>query len=457
MGQAIEFHGRIGRGDGRLSAGRLDLVFRLFPGRDGDGPLWEEAHAGVPVAPTGAFHVVLGLRRPLHAEIFGEAPRWLGVCINDGHAVSEAGERVPVLGTQVQLAEAVAQLAERLDRLDGPVSLPAAEKVDAEARRRVIKLHRRLRAIERGGGIFGPLAARVSTHEARLHRLDDDEHGRVIRIEDELEDIVGPDGDIIDLIERVEALERGELGGEAVDGPGATAAMERADEAHQRLKLAEATIAALRTQVATLQAALESIVARVEAGVGTVPGPLTVAKGGIHVAQGGVQVHELEGRVPGASRRDGPLLVNPKSGGDLVVGNKESGGVLATGAVRGGRAIGHEKVVAMRASGADTLQPGDVVAVETKKKLPSVHRARPGEQPVGVVVKQGGLEVGEGSVAVAMAGLAPVRVRGGVRPGGRLASAGDGFAHVGEGPVLGRALGASAGDSGTVDVLLFAP
>ncbi|MBM4391588.1 MAG: hypothetical protein FJ090_10745 [Deltaproteobacteria bacterium] len=419
MGQAIEFHGRIGRGDGRLSAGRLDLVFRLFPGRDGDGAIWEESHAGVPVAPTGAFHVVLGLRHPLHAEIFGEAPRWLGVCINDGQGVSEASERVPVLGTQVQLAEAVAQLAERLERLDGPVSLPAAEKVDAEARRRVIKLHRRLRAIERGGGIFGPLAARVSTHEARLTRLDDDEHGRVVRIEDELEDIVGPDGDIIDLIERVEALERGGVGAVAAEGPGATAAAARADDAHQRLKQAEATIAALGTQVATLQVALESIAAKVELASGTVPGPLTAAKGGIHVAEGG--------------------------------------GVVVTGAVRGGRSVGHEKVVALLASGADTIQPGDVVAVETRKKLASIHRARPGEQPLGVVVKQGGLEVGEGTVAVAVAGLAPVRVRGAVRPGDRLASAGDGFAHAGEGPVLGRALGASAGDSGTVDVLLFAP
>ncbi len=457
MGQAIEFHGRIGRGDGRLSAGRLDLVFRLFPARDGNGALWEEAHAGVAVAPTGSFHVVLGLRRPLHADIFGDGPRWLGVCINDGQAVTEASERVPVLGTQVQLAEAVSQLAERLDRLDGPVNLPAAEKVDAEARRRVIKLHRRLRAIEHGGGIFGPLAARVSTHEARLGRLDDEEHGRVIRIEDELEDVVGPDGDIIDLIERVEALERGGGGSAAGDGPGVTAAMARAEEAHQRLKLAEATMVALRNQIAAMQAALDSLGLKLDAGSGTLPGPLVVQKGGIHVASGGVQVHELEGRVPGASRRDGPLLVNPKSGGDLVVGNKESGGVVATGAVRGGRAAGLEKVVAMRASGADTLQPGDVVAIETKKKLPSVHRARPGEQPVGVVVKQGGLELGDGSVAVAMAGLAPVRVRGGVRPGERLSSAGDGFAHVGEGPILGRALGASAGDSGTVDVLLFAP
>jgi hypothetical protein len=52
-----------------------------------------------------------------------------------------------------------------------------------------------------------PLGARVDALEARLGRLDTDE-GRVAHLEDELEDIVGPDGDLIDLLERIEELER---------------------------------------------------------------------------------------------------------------------------------------------------------------------------------------------------------------------------------------------------------
>ncbi len=458
MGHAIEFHGRIGRGDVRQVADRLDLVFRLHTARDGDACLWEEIHNGVDITPAGAFHVVLGLRRPLHADIFAEAPRWLAVCTAHGGTVEEAASRVPLLGAEVQLAAAVQDLEERLERLGGPVELPAAAKVDAEARRRIIRLHRRLRRLEEGGGVLGPIGLRVAAHESRLGRLDDDEDGRVIRLEDELEDLVGPDGDIIDLTERLEAMERGGGGAGASGVDERLTALEAAlSAAEARAGRAESALLVVHRQLTAAETALSALQARVEALASTVPGPFTVQKGGIHVAQGALQVHEVEGRVSGASRRDGPLLVNPRAGGDLVVGNKETGSVVATATVRGGRGGLVDRVVALRLGGSDSLLPGDVVALDPRRKAPAAHRARAGETPLGVVVTQAAVELGDGPLAVALTGVAPVKVRGTVRPGDHLCSDGDGFARSGDGPTLGRALGSSSGDSGTVDVLLFAP
>lgn len=461
VGHAIEFHGRIGRGDGRLTAGRLDLVFRLHTTREGDNCVWEEVHHAVDVAPTGAFHVVLGLRRPLHADIFSETPRWLAVCTGQGDGVQEAGARVPLLGAEVQLADALRDLAERVDRLAGPVELPAAAKVDAEARRRIIRLHRRLRTLEDGGGVLGPLGLRVAAHETRLGRLDDDEDGRVIRLEDEIEDIVGPDGDIIDLVERVEALERsgghGRGGGSAADDERVGVLAASLAAAEGRASRAEAEVEALSRRVAALDAALGALSARLEALSSAVPGPFTVQKGGVHLPSGGLQLREIEGRVPGASRRDGALFVNPRGGGDLVVGNRDSGSVLAAASLAGGRGGAVERVVAVRVSGSDSLQAGDVVALDTRRKVASAHYARPGEPPLGVVVRRAAVELGDGPVVVALAGVARVKVRGAVRPGDVLCADGDGLARVGDGPALGRALGASTGDSGTVDVHLFAP
>jgi hypothetical protein len=52
------------------------------------------------------------------------------------------------------------------------------------------------------------LAVRLAALEARVARLDGTA-GRVARLEDEMEDIVGPDGDLVDLTERLDAIEKG--------------------------------------------------------------------------------------------------------------------------------------------------------------------------------------------------------------------------------------------------------
>lgn len=206
MGQLLEFQGRLCRTDGReVAAGRVDLRFRLHLAADGPGHVWEERHTGVRLAAGGGYSVLLGESEPLDAETFA-APRWVGVYVEREETLVEVGERVVCTGAALRLAAAVAALTARLEAAERPSPLVGAA-VDGAARVRIVKLHRRLRRLEHGGGTLADVRAALRALEARVARLDDEERGRVLRLEDEVEDLVGPDGDLVDLLERVEALE----------------------------------------------------------------------------------------------------------------------------------------------------------------------------------------------------------------------------------------------------------
>lgn len=500
MGDAIEFVGRIGRSDGKLvAAGRFDLAFRLFSDRSGNTVLWSEDHEDVPVGVGGGFQVVLGLQNPLVARIFSVTPRWLSVLIRKDEQLIEAGDRVPLMGAAVRFSDDLAALRDALDesvrnQAETTLPFPAGENIDAPARRRLIKLHRRLSKLERGEGLLTGIRTRLAATEARVQRLDDDDHGRVQRLEDEVEDIVGPNGDILDLLERIEALEQGRVA-TGVEPP--TPVVDARSEA--RLAVLEERVATLRVENDALRKSLELLLVRLgkpAAQVETVPGPLTVQKGGLHVANGGLLVHEVEGRVPGASRREGTLFLNPRSGGDVVVGNKESGGLVATGSIRAGRAMGLTRTIAVRVAGPNDIAPGTVVAMDERKRNTTARVATSRDTPLGVVVEHAAVELGEGTVLVAVVGLVRVKVSGPVVSGDALV-AGDGGAVVRpEGdarPSLGRAVGrllsvapvvaavakaggavvskaggavgstpggtpeGAAGDNGEIEVLLFAP
>ncbi|GDX81714.1 hypothetical protein LBMAG42_35250 [Deltaproteobacteria bacterium] len=458
MAHVIEFQGRLARSDGKdVAAGNFDLRFRLHLAREGVAHVWEERHAGVRVATGGSYAVLLGSEEDLDAAHFVD-PRWLGVYLDREGALAEVGERVPMTGATVRLGEQVRAINARLDATDamqGSVEGggPGHDAVDASARKRVLKLHRRLRRIEQGGGVVSTLDARLRDVEQRLTRLDDGEAGRVLRLEDELEDIVGQDGDIIDILERIEAIEKGHGGPMRL--------VKGTAEVEARVASVEEQNLLLQRQLEVYRKALELITARlaqpaaVAPAPEVLPGPLTVQKGGLHVAGGGLVVHDIEGRVAGASKREGPLLVNSRSGGDLIVGNKESGSVVAMATVRAGRVAGVSRTLAVRVGG-EGLAPGDVVCLEPGKKQPTARACPAGGIPLGVVVERAAVELGEGAVVVAIAGIVKVRVTGAVPAGAVLEAGEGGSARPGEGPSVGRALAAAGPDSGSVEILLHA-
>ena len=196
MVYAIEYSGRLCRPDGRTApGGRYDLCFRLHPGPSSEETLWEERHASVEVSDTGRFSVVLGRTHALRPDVLDNTPAYLSTRENGGS--EELCERLVLVGASLQPGHPSHDPL-RIDHLSRSVAT-------ALQRTRVLKRH--VRAIEAGRGPLLPLGARVDALETRLGRLDTDE-GRVAHLEDELEDIVGPDGDLIDLLERIEELER---------------------------------------------------------------------------------------------------------------------------------------------------------------------------------------------------------------------------------------------------------
>lgn len=240
----IEFHGRLCRADGRpANPGTYDLLFSLYDGREAERTLWDEAVTEIPVAAGGFYHVVLGLRVALRAELFKEVPRYLGVrVIRGGRPAEEIGDRVPVLATDLRLAASHAAVEARLAALEAGGAGKRDAALTGKMRRRVVLLHRRLRRLEGGGGPLAGLSARIAGLEERLARLDGEE-GRVVHIEDELEDIVGPDGDVVDLNERMDRLEAREPL-RVVATPELHAVEARVDELQRRIVELEACIVA---------------------------------------------------------------------------------------------------------------------------------------------------------------------------------------------------------------------
>ena len=223
MVHTLEYHGRLCRVDRRsANPGSYDLQFRLHATAEGvdegkgSAPLWEETQPEVEVAAGGHYFVILGRLFPLRAQLFAEVPRFLSVSIlKEGQPPEQTGARVPLLGSLVRLSESIGRMNGRLGQVErrgggerraagiAPVDVAGLE--DASVRKIRI-LHKRLRRLENGGGVVGLLIKRLTALEARVVRLDG-EDGRVLRLEDELEDIVGPDGDVVDLTERMDMLE----------------------------------------------------------------------------------------------------------------------------------------------------------------------------------------------------------------------------------------------------------
>ena len=467
----IEFHGRLSRSDKRpANPGRYDLLFQLHPSADGNAALWSENLKGIEVAPGGFYYVTLGQKSPLSASLFA-APRWLSArVIVGGKRADEHSSRVPLLGQIVCLGELVSQIDARVQAVEGALAGLEASRRQVREGAPATKLKEwaddvaaRLTTLEaQGGGLGG---GQLSDLVLRLEAIDGDE-GRLTHIEDELEDIVGKDGDLVDLNERMDLLEarapelianlrarEGETGRERLDQ------MDQSiRQLHLRLAEADRTLIELRAALQSLREAPpgpEAIGAVKRAG-DSMTGNLTISRGGLDLTTGSLtakaaeiasieaanqvktarvvtesldlrgdlsadtgkralQIRLIEGRQGGA-RRDGPLHLNTRGGAEVVIGNTEQrsgvevlGPVSADPGAPGGGAV----ATLFRAEG--ELVAGDVVRVSESDADRVTRCKEAGDRAViGVICERPAVLLGgpgrDGHVAVAIQGVCLVRV-----------------------------------------------
>ena len=205
--RGLAFCGRLLEVDGRpVPAGRYRLKLALHAdGRIGRCS-WSEIQDHVDVDAHGIFSVLLGKNKAIEAKQFNDRPRWVSVRrIRDGEEESENAPRICVLGTPLQLANQVAELSaqlkahgEILERYtSGPSTRELATRLDA--------LEAKTEALQAGD--LGVIRAQISELLTKAEAILD-EGGRLDQIEDRLEDLDGPDGDIIDVNRRMDDMEQ---------------------------------------------------------------------------------------------------------------------------------------------------------------------------------------------------------------------------------------------------------
>ncbi|MSP54141.1 MAG: hypothetical protein EXR69_00815 [Myxococcales bacterium] len=237
MASLIEFHGRLfrvstdpgadiaqadvtprQRNERIAEPGSYDLQIALHGSREDTVALWSEVHRAVPVSIGGYFGVVLGALSPVPPGFFDGTPRWLSATGRAEGADTQSA-RVPLLGHAVRVMEQLLVVNARISAL---------EVAQAKTDRRSVNLHRRMSRAEKG--------ARLGTMDARLTRLDGTD-GRLAHLEDEIEDVVGPDGDMIDVIERLERLEGVRPGKASVDPKTVEDLVRKLDELTDQVRL----------------------------------------------------------------------------------------------------------------------------------------------------------------------------------------------------------------------------
>lgn len=204
--RGLAFCGRLLELDGRPApAGRYRLKLALHAdGRIGRSS-WSEVQDQVDVDAQGIFSVLLGKNNAIDAKQFHERARWISVRrVQDGQDGPENAARVCILGTSLQLADQVAQMQQALQAhteileryTSGPSTRALAKRLDA--------LESKTDELQSGDltRIREQISELLSQAEATL-----DEGGRLDQIEDRLEDLDGPDGDIIDVNKRMDDIE----------------------------------------------------------------------------------------------------------------------------------------------------------------------------------------------------------------------------------------------------------
>ena len=187
---------------------------RVHASRTGETVLWESEAALV--WPDGADRwtvaLDLSLDRLLDGELFRNPVRFVSIWLEEERRWSD---RTVLDGSAAQQSIAWHRLERRLAVLEAAWSRAGGLGILAQLRDAIDDHERRLAAIEAGAPVRA-LEVRTAALSGRLDRLDQD-NGRLVRIEDELEDLVGPRGDVVDFEERLSRLERAMLGRSSVE------------------------------------------------------------------------------------------------------------------------------------------------------------------------------------------------------------------------------------------------
>ena len=475
----LDFHGRLSRSDKRpANPGSYCLQFQLHGqarASQRDKVYWEEVLDSVDVSPGGFYQVVLGRKVPIDGSMFSRGARWMSVrVVRAGNLDEENNKRIPVVGHAFSLSKTLDKTNEKIDSLEQKIDQVASSspKVDQFQTR----VNRIVEALEAVAGRLVPLEEGVEVKavvrrlEALTDRLDDvdKDEGRLDRLELELEDIIGPDGDVIDLNERMDRIE-----GTAPDLIRSLRQREKnrpepvsTEELRKQIDALGAQLEAMRLLLADMEsksAASAKLDELDPASLGAVSrsgdvmtGGLTINRGGLEVLSGGVncrgatvttleasnlikspkmlvdamelrgdftvdsasrsmQVRVIEGRQASA-RRDGALHLNSRGGAEVVIGNTDAArGAQVHGSLRAdtlvARGVGGVAQI-FHATGA--LSHGDVVRVNDSGER--VVRVRKNGDPrvMGVITDTPGVLLGgesrTGVVVVAVTGVVSCRV-----------------------------------------------
>jgi hypothetical protein len=197
--------------------------------------MWEETLQSVRVTHGGFFHVLLGQINPIRPDLLSGACLWLAVqLVRGGRVGEEQGPRVPVLCAPLRATEDIGALEQGLGLLRSVMTKagllsdhPADEPLLLEERFDLLQdglrhIERRVSAVERAAldAPSDPKPLPPALAE-KLETLEE----RVLCIEDELEDIIGPEGDIVEIVDRMDRLET------LLPGPSRAEAVERERQA----------------------------------------------------------------------------------------------------------------------------------------------------------------------------------------------------------------------------------
>ncbi len=520
----FEFSGRLCRSDKRpANPGLYQLQFQLH-GQPKDGQrdkvYWEEVLEKVEVAPGGFYSVVLGQQEPVDPATFSRGVRWLSVrVVRAGSLDEETGPRSPIMGHWFRIYASLDRIDARLEDFEvaassireGQARLDELEGSMDDMASALASIHARLVPIETGTEI-NAVVRRVETLSERMGALDK-EDGRVDRLEMELEDLVGPDGDVVDLNERMDRIE-----GQAPDLIARLRSRQREDSdlsglaaLREQLTALQARIEAAETQGASAPAARSGsseVSGAVKRTGDVMTGGLTINRGGLDVVSGGVtcrgaqvttleasnvikapkvladafelrgdftvdsaarvmQVRHIEGRQASA-RRDGALLLNGRGGGEVILGTEEaSRGADVHGSMRASSLVAHAVGgVAQCFHATGNISAGDVVRVNDSGERVARVRKQADPRVMGVITDDPGLLLGgtarTGVVMVAVTGVVACKVDASQRPirAGDLLVASNEAGHAmgaddpQPGTIIGKALAPLEAGKGTIPVLL---
>ncbi len=202
----IEHHGRLCRRDGRpANPGHYELRFALHSDSQGKRSCWMEDHTKVHVAPGGFYTVLLGQEVCIKPSYFDKGIRYLSVrVLRKGEPEEETASRIPFTGTIHQLGALTEGLDNRIEKLEAAETARGAQPSQAELAQGLEALDQRIRVLE--SDRIANLEKWVNALAGRLLAVDG-EGKRLDRAEDRIEDMDGTDGDIVDLVDRMRAVE----------------------------------------------------------------------------------------------------------------------------------------------------------------------------------------------------------------------------------------------------------